>query len=81
MIEAEVDRESPVMGLLVDSVNQVVELAPDAIAPSPSFGTRARTDLLKGMGVVGSEFLLVIDVDRVLDRVDLLRPDVPARSA
>jgi purine-binding chemotaxis protein CheW len=60
--EAATDR---VVGLLVDSVNRVVTLGRDDIAPVPPFGTRAGADLLGGMGITGPSFVLVLVADRV----------------
>jgi purine-binding chemotaxis protein CheW len=54
-----------VVGLLVDSVSRVVTLAPSQVEPVPAFGTRARVELLRGVGVLGSSFVLVLLPDRV----------------
>lgn len=78
VIETNLEGERAVMGLLVDSVNQVIDLSPDAIAPVPAFGTRVRADLLKGMGIVGPKFALLLDKDRLVSHVDLL--EAPAAT-
>ena len=54
-----------IVGLLVDSVSRVVTLAPDAVVPVPPFGTRASAELLSGMGIVGSAFVLILVPERV----------------
>jgi len=73
IIIAEVDGENGriVMGVLADSVNQVVEFRPDEIEPPPSFGTPIRVDYLKGLGKLGGEFVLILDTDRVLSTGEL----------
>ena len=73
IIIAEVDSEAGrlVMGVLADSVNQVVEFRPDEIEPPPSFGTPVRVDYLKGLGKLGGEFVLILDTDRVLSAGEL----------
>ena len=54
------------MGLLVDAVNAVVEIAPAQIEPPPSFGTRVRTDFILGMGMVEARFIILLDVRNLL---------------
>lgn len=72
IVEVDLESESSVMGVLVESVSRVVELAPDAVEQPPAFGTAVRVECLKGMGKVGEEFLPILDVDRVLSSEDLL---------
>ena len=54
-----------VVGLLVDAVSRVVTLAHSDIVPVPPFGTIASADLLAGMGVVDSGFVLILVPERV----------------
>ena len=70
------------MGVLADAVNQVVEFAPDEIEAPPSFGTPIRVDYLQGLGKLGSEFVLILDTDRVLSSGELAAVDAaPAEAA
>jgi purine-binding chemotaxis protein CheW len=66
IVELSLDGEPTVMGILADSVSQVIELFSDDILPAPPFGTRVRMDFLKGMGKAGSKFVLILDIDKVL---------------
>ena len=59
-----------VVGILVDSVSQVVELQAADISPAPSFGTKVRTDDLVGVAAMGKKFALILDVDRVLSSTE-----------
>ncbi len=74
LVEVTVDGEgeAAVIGILVDAVDQVVELAADQIEAVPPFGTHVRLDFLSGMGVVGTGFVLLLNVDSVLSTPDLL---------
>src|SRR5579863_2406516 len=54
------------MGLLVDAVNAVVEIAPAQIEPPPAFGARVRTDFILGMGMVEARFMILLDVRNLL---------------
>lgn len=71
IVEVEAAAGRMVMGIVADAVRQVMDLAPQDIEPSPSFGTRVRVDYLLGMGKVGKKFVLILDVDRVLSSEEL----------
>lgn len=71
IVEVELDGDRTVMGVLADSVSQVVDLLPDDIREAPAFGTRARVDHLLGMARMGRKFALILDIDRVLSEEDL----------
>ena len=66
IIEVAAGDELQQMGLLVDAVNAVVEIAPAQIEPPPAFGTRVRTDFILGMGMVESRFMILLDVRNLL---------------
>ena len=64
--------ENLTMGVLADSVSQVIELSADEIEQTPPFGTRVKTEYLLGMGVLGKKFCLILDIDKVLSADELL---------
>jgi purine-binding chemotaxis protein CheW len=64
--------ESLTMGVLSDSVSQVIELSSDQIEATPPFGTRVKTEYLLGMGALGKKFCLILDIDKVLSADELL---------
>jgi purine-binding chemotaxis protein CheW len=61
-----------VLGVIADSVSQVIDLGPDDIEPPPPFGTPVRVEFLLGLGRSGDKFILVLDTDRVLSADELL---------
>jgi len=60
------------MGVLADSVCQVVELSDNDIEETPPFGTRVKTEYLLGMGPIGKKFCLILDIDKVLSADEFL---------
>lgn len=58
--------ESVVVGLVADSVSQVVDFLPEEVEAPPAFGTTVRCDFLQGMARSGKRFVLLLDADRVL---------------
>ncbi len=71
IVEANINDARIVMGVVADSVSQVISMAGDTILPAPAFGTRVRIDFLRGMGKAGDKFVLVLDIDKVLSADDL----------
>jgi len=72
MVEIEHDGQRLVLGVMADSVHQVVELGPDQIQPPPSFGPKVRVDCIQGMGVSGDALVVLLDIDRVLSSIEIL---------
>jgi purine-binding chemotaxis protein CheW len=64
--------ENLTMGVLADSVSQVIELSADQIEAPPPFGTQVKTEYLLGMGTLGRKFCLILDIDKVLSADELL---------
>ncbi len=54
------------MGLVVDSVSQVLALAQTEIVPPPEFGTHLRLDFVRAMGRIGGRFVVLLDLERIL---------------
>lgn len=71
ILELETDDETQVIGVVVDAVNEVLEIAPAEIEPPPAFGARIRTDFIAGMGKVQDRFVIILNVDNVLSSEDL----------
>jgi purine-binding chemotaxis protein CheW len=66
VVSADDGRERQVVGLAVDAVNEVLDIAPSDIEPPPSFGAHIRSDFIHGMGRIRGKFVIVLDVDRAL---------------
>ncbi|WP_371820365.1 chemotaxis protein CheW [Aquabacterium sp. CECT 9606] len=60
------EQESQVIGVIVDAVNEVLDIAPADIEPAPAFGARIRTDFMQGMGKVKGKFVILLDANHVL---------------
>ncbi|MBV6802099.1 chemotaxis protein CheW [Xanthomonas campestris pv. lawsoniae] len=55
-----------VLGLLVDAVSEVLEIAPSDIVDTPSFGAGIARDFIHAMGKIGERFVILLDADAVL---------------
>jgi purine-binding chemotaxis protein CheW len=86
IVELQAGDERQVVGVVVDAVNEVLDIAPADIEPPPAFGARIRTDFIQGMGKVKGKFVILLNVDHVLSLDDLaaLRSepaDIPQTAA
>ena len=54
------------MGLIVDSVEEVVTLAANEIEPTPDFGASISTEYLLGMAKVKGQVKTLLDINRVV---------------
>jgi purine-binding chemotaxis protein CheW len=71
VVEMLLDGDLTMIGALADSVEEVIDLAPDEIEPAPKIGTQIRTDFIKGMGKRDSQFIMILDMDRVFSAEEL----------
>lgn len=71
VVEVLLENESLVVGALADSVEEVIDLEPDQIQPPPRIGTRIRTDFIRGMGKRETQFIMILDIDRVFSAEEL----------
>jgi len=71
------ENETTVIGALADSVEEVIDLEPDQIQPAPRIGTQIRADFIKGMGRRDTQFIMILDIDRVFSAEELSAIRVP----
>lgn len=55
-----------VIGMVVDSVSDVVTLSEDQMRPAPEMGSTADGDYITGLGTVGERMLIVLDIDQLM---------------
>jgi purine-binding chemotaxis protein CheW len=67
IFDATVEDEKLELGLLVDAVSEVIDIAQSHIEPAPQFGTTIRRDFIHGMGKVGGDFIVILAPERALD--------------
>ncbi|AZP14542.1 chemotaxis protein CheW [Undibacterium parvum] len=60
------ENEGQSIGVMVDAVNEVVDIAAAEIEPPPSFGAKIRPDFISGMAKQAGRFIIVLNLDRVL---------------
>jgi purine-binding chemotaxis protein CheW len=60
-----------VMGMVVDSVSDVIALKQDQIKPAPEMGTVFNTDYLIGLGTIDERMLILVDIDKLMSGAEM----------
>lgn len=71
IIEVVLDDEQTMLGILVDSVQEVISLEPEQIDPPPRIGTRLKTEFIRGMGKKDGEFIIILETIKVFSAEEL----------
>ena len=58
--------EELVIGLLSDSVSEVVDIDTEKIEPPPNIGTNIDSSFIQGMGKLEDNFIIILNIDKVL---------------
>ena len=72
IVELKADDEALIMGVMADSVHQVVDFTSEQIQPAPAFGPRVRVDCLLGMASSNGKFVLLLDIDRIFSSDEIV---------
>ena len=60
-----------VIGMVVDSVSDVVSLSAGEIRPAPRMGSALDTDFLLGIGTIDERMLILLDIERLMSSDEL----------
>lgn len=60
-----------VVGMVVDSVSDVVTLTPDQVKPAPEMGAALDTAYLIGLGALDQRMLILVDIDRLMSSAEM----------
>lgn len=71
IVEVEIDNETSVIGALVDSVQEVLDIEGDQIEPPPRIGSRMKSEFLHGMGKQDERFIMILNIDKIFSSDDL----------
>jgi purine-binding chemotaxis protein CheW len=63
---------SMMMGVLVDKVSEVVNVKADDIEDTPSFGADVNPEYLLGVGKIGGQVRLLLDIEKVITASDII---------
>jgi purine-binding chemotaxis protein CheW len=60
-----------IVGMVVDSVSDVIELKPEQIRPAPDFSSSFDTKYITGLGTVDERMLILMDIERLMSASDM----------
>ncbi len=75
VVEVESGSGQVIIGIVVDSVSEVLNIKAEEIEDTPTFGTRLNTDYILGMAKMEGRVKILLDIDRVLsaEEIDVLK--------
>ena len=62
---------SRVMGMVVDSVSDVITLTPEQVKPAPEMGSVLDTGYLIGLGTLDERMLILVDIDKLMSSEEM----------
>ncbi|NQY26117.1 MAG: purine-binding chemotaxis protein CheW [Piscirickettsiaceae bacterium] len=71
LVEIITDDETQSIGMLVDQVNEILEIPKENIQAAPEFGSDIRVDFIQAMGRVDDDFIILLEISRVLSVSEL----------
>jgi purine-binding chemotaxis protein CheW len=66
LVQVDYNEDAQLLGMLVDAVDEILEIPEANIMPPPDFGAEIRTDFIQAMGRVDDEFIILLNINRVL---------------
>ena len=72
VVEIEGEIGTIMIGIVVDSVSEVLNIKGEDIEPAPTFGARLNTDYILGMAKMGGGVKILLDIDKVLSSEEVM---------
>lgn len=60
-----------IMGIVVDAVSDVYDVAENEIKPPPDFGSVISMEFIRGLATVNEKMVIILDIDRLLNSGEL----------
>jgi purine-binding chemotaxis protein CheW len=64
-----------VVGIVVDSVSDVIALSNDQIRAAPEFAGELESDYITGLGTVAERMLILVDIEKLMTSRDMALVD------
>jgi purine-binding chemotaxis protein CheW len=71
IVEVLIDEENTIIGVLTDSVKEVMQLENDSIEPAPKLGNMVNPEFILGMGKYNDQFLILLNIDKTFSSQEL----------
>lgn len=67
----EQEQKRRTLGVVVDGVSDVLNIAREEIKPTPDFGAVVSTEFIQGLATVDDQMVMLLDIDRLLSTTEL----------
>jgi len=71
VVEVAGKENNVLMGVVVDSVSEVLNIKAEEIQATPEFGTKVNTDYIQGIAKMDGGIKILLDIDKVLSVEDI----------
>jgi len=75
VVEIAGSSDAILMGIVVDSVSEVLNVKGEDIEDTPTFGTKLNTEYISGMAKIEGCVKILLDIDRVLSAEKIIALD------
>ena len=65
IVDVEIEGEATALGILADSVKEVIELDLGTIKPPPRIGSKLETRFISGIGEQDNAFIIILNLSRI----------------
>jgi purine-binding chemotaxis protein CheW len=71
VMEVSIGSEIVVIGAIADMVKEVINIDSENIEPAPKIGTAVDVEFIDGIGKIGEEFVIILDINKVFSEEDI----------
>lgn len=71
IVEVMVDEEATTLGILADSVEEVIDFDEKDIEEAPKIGVKLNMDFIKCMAKKGDDFVIILDINKVFSSEEI----------
>jgi purine-binding chemotaxis protein CheW len=72
VLSIEKEGEPIMLGILIDSVREVLEFKTEEIKPPPAIGTKYKSGFIEGIWRVDENFIMILDIDKVFSGEEIV---------
>lgn len=66
VIEVNIQGSDRLLGVVVDTVSEVINISAEEIEPAPQYGSKLEHNLISGMGKIKDRVVIILDIEEVV---------------
>lgn len=72
VVEININNESKQMGVLVDSVSEVLNIEPGQLQEALTYGAKAEGDFIEGMGKINDKVIMLLNIEKIVTTEEII---------